>query len=123
MEMMLCPWESPEFLIFSSNIPTLLYYSHFVAILAALIFGLALIGRVRESSPARWFLVTIVLFSIWSAIDVLLWASNRPDIVLFYWNLQILLEILLYASAFFFLCFFLKKKKNLVLGGWAVIPL
>src|SRR3989344_5394301 len=122
MEMMLCPWESPEFLIFSSNIPTLLYYSHFVAILAALIFGLALIGRVRESSPARWFLVTIVLFSIWSAIDVLLWASNRPDIVLFYWNLQILLEILLYASAFYFAYVFIKQKK-LAFGGCAVIAL
>lgn len=97
---LLCPWEAPQYLIFSSNIPTLHYYSHLVAILAAVVFAFVLIGRFRESSTVRWLFVTIFLFSIWTAIDTLLWASNRPDLVLFLWNTQILLEALFYASAF-----------------------
>jgi signal transduction histidine kinase len=98
----LCPWEAPSLLIFSSNIPTLLYYSHFVAILAALLFSFALLPKVGKSMPVRWFFLTIAFFTAWTVIDVLLWASNRPDIVLFYWNLQVLLEMLLYSSAFIF---------------------
>jgi len=98
----LCPWESPDLLIFSSNVPTLLYYSHFIAILAAGIFALVLLPRLRESLPIKLFFTLIVFFSAWAAIDVLLWASNRPDIVLFQLSFQILLEMLLYASAVYF---------------------
>jgi signal transduction histidine kinase len=111
METMLCPWESPAYLIFSSNIPTLLYYSHAIAVLAALIFALVLVKRVRESRPARWLFICLVLFSLWAVADVLLWASNRPDVVLFYWNLQILLEFLIYASAFYFAYVFIRKHE------------
>ncbi len=97
---LLCPWEASQYLILSSNIPALHYYSHLVAILTAMVFALALIGRIRESSTVRWFFVLIFLFSVWTALDTLLWASNRPDLVLFLWNIQILLEALFYASAF-----------------------
>lgn len=97
---LLCPWEAPQFLIFSSNIPTLHYYSHFVAIVAAVVFALALLNRIRESSTVRWLYITFLLFSVWTIIDSLLWASNRPDLVLFLWNAQILVESLLYAAAF-----------------------
>lgn len=107
---LLCPWESAQYLIFSSNVPTLLYYSHFIAILAAIIFALALISRVRESLPIRLFIATIFFFTVWTVLDVLLWASNRADIVLFFWSLQILLEMLLYASAFYFAYVFATQK-------------
>ena len=106
----LCPWESPQYLIFSSNAPSLLYYSHFVAIFAALIFVYILAFKVKESLVTRIFLFSISCFIVWSVIDVLLWASNRSDLVLFYWSLQILLEMLLYASAFYLAYIFIKQK-------------
>jgi signal transduction histidine kinase len=109
---LLCPWEAPQYLIFSSNIPTLLYYSHFVAILAAAVFAFALIGRIRESATVRWLYVTIFFFSAWTLVDVLLWASNSPDLVLFYWNIQILLEALIYGSAFFLAYAFITNKNS-----------
>lgn len=95
-----CPWEAPQYLIFSSNIPTLHYYSHLIAVLAAVVFAFALLSRIRENSAVRWLYVTIILFSLWTVLDTLLWASNWPSLVLFYWNIQILLEALFYASAF-----------------------
>src|SRR3989338_7774243 len=106
----LCPWESPQYLIFSSNAPSLLYYSNFVAIFAALIFVYILAFKVKESLVTRIFLFSISCFIVWSVIDVLLWASNRSDLVLFYWSLQILLEMLLYASAFYLAYIFIKQK-------------
>lgn len=113
---LLCPWEPAQYLLFSSNVPTLLYYSHFVAILTAIIFAIALIPRVRESLSVKLYLATVFFFTVWTVIDVLLWASNRPDIVLFYWSLQILLEILLYTSAFYFAYVFIAQK-NLSFSG------
>ncbi|MES2931172.1 MAG: HAMP domain-containing sensor histidine kinase [Patescibacteria group bacterium] len=114
-------------MIFSSNIPTLHYYSHLVAILAAVVFAFALIGRFRESSTVRWLFVTIFLFSIWTAIDTLLWASNRPDLVLFLWNTQILLEALFYASAFCLSYAFITNKDpgaiNVSLLAVLVLPI
>ena len=40
MEQLLCPWEPSTFLFFSENVPPLVHYSHFVAILAALAVAL-----------------------------------------------------------------------------------
>lgn len=106
----LCPWESAQYFIFSSNVPPLLYYSHLIAILAAVIFTLVLIPRVRESLSIKLFLAVILFFTAWAVMDILLWASNRADIVLFYWSLQMLLEMLLYVSAFYFAYVFIAQE-------------
>ncbi len=105
-----CPWEAAKYFIFSSNVPTLLYYSHFVAIFAAIIFAMALFGQRKENLSVKLFLSTIFLFTAWTVIDVLLWASNSPDLVLFYWSLQILLEILIYGMSFYFAYVFITKR-------------
>ena len=120
---LLCPWEPAQYFIFSSNVPTLLYYSHLTAVLAAAIFALVLIPRVRESLAIKLFLAAVFFFSAWTIIDVLLWASNRPDIVLFYWSFQILLELLLYTSAFYFAYVFIAQKDLQFLGkvGLAIL--
>lgn len=107
---LLCPWEPAQYLIFSSNVPPLLYYSHLTAVLAALIFALVLILRARQSLAVKLFLAAMLFFSAWTIIDVLLWASNRPDLVLFYWSLQILLEILLFTSVLYFAFVFIAQK-------------
>ncbi len=104
-----CPWEPAKHFIFSSNVPTLLYYSHFVAILAALVFA-ALLFHKRQDLSIRFFLNVVFLFISWAVIDVLLWASNRPDLVLFYWSLQILCEVLIYGVSFYFAYVFIKRK-------------
>src|SRR3989344_4731162 len=120
---LLCPWEPAQYLIFSSNVPPLLYYSHLTAVLAAFAFVLVLIPRARESLTVKLFLAAMVCFSAWTIIDVLLWASNRPDLVLFYWSLQILLEIFLYTSAFYFAYVFIVQKDLQFLGKIGLVIL
>ncbi|MEN9622114.1 MAG: hypothetical protein RLZZ67_548 [Candidatus Parcubacteria bacterium] len=107
---LLCPWESARFLIFSSNVPTLLYYSHFVAVLAAIVFFIVLFGQRKNSLAVKLFLFDVVVFTVWTIIDVLLWASNRADIVMFYWSIQVLLEIFIFSTAFYFAYTFITKK-------------
>ena len=106
----LCPWEPAQYFLFSSNVPTLLYYSHLTAVLVAVVFALVLIPRVRESLPVRLFLATIFFFSVWTIIDLPLWALNRPDVDLFLWSLQVLSEVFVYVSAFYFAYVFIVQK-------------
>jgi len=106
----LCPWEPAQYFFFSSSVPTLLYYSHFIAILAAVIFAIALIPRVRESLSVRLFLATIFFFIVWTIIDIPLWAINRPDVDLFLWSVQVLTELFVYVSALYFSYTFIAQK-------------
>src|SRR3989344_5535397 len=99
--LLLCPWESPVFFIFSSNVPPLLHYSHFVAVIAALLVGGYVFFKNRQSLASQLLLTMFALFSFWAISDVFIWATNRTDIVIFWWSLQVLSEPLIYAIAFY----------------------
>ena len=83
MEPLLCPWESPVLLFFSSNVPALVHYSHVIAILAALAIGVYVFASSPRSTVARLFLFLVTTFSVWTILDLVLWATNRPDVVMF----------------------------------------
>lgn len=51
-----------------------------------------------------------LLFSIWSIFDLFIWASNRPDMVIFFWSMQILFEPLVYLLCFYLVYLFVKNK-------------
>lgn len=119
----LCSGEPAQYFFFSSNPPALLYYSHFVAILVAVAFVLLLIPRVRESLAIKLYLAIVFFFMAWAIADVLLWASIRPDVILFSWSLQILLELLLYVAAFYFAYVFISQKDLPFLGKVGLLVL
>lgn len=100
MDPLLCPWESPTYLLFSSNVPNLLHYSHFIAIVAALFVGIFVFLKSRDTLS---FLLLILssLFSFWAILDVIIWASNRTDIIMFLWSIVILIEPLIYVISFY----------------------
>jgi signal transduction histidine kinase len=96
-----CPWESSQYLIYSSNIPTLFFYSHIPAVIVALLVGFLVFFKSGRSAVGGTMLSITLLFSAWSFFDLVLWATNRPDVVLFFWSLQILIESLIYLLAFY----------------------
>jgi len=110
MEQLLCPWESSTYLFFSSNVPDLIYYSHATAIIAALGMGILIFANNPKGAIQRLFLLFTFLFSFWVVLDVVLWATNRPDVVMLFWSLQILLEPLTYATAFYLYYYFLHQR-------------
>lgn len=109
-EPLLCPWEPATLLFFSSNVPALVHYSHLVAILAALTIALYVFVSNPRGIVQRLFLLAVSTFSLWVILDLILWATNRPDVVMFSWTLQILLEPLTYVIAFYLFYFFLYKE-------------
>ncbi len=127
MEQLLCPWEAPAFFIYSNNIPTLFFYSHIPAIIVALLVGFAVFYKTGKSKVGSTLLTISTLFSLWCIIDLILWATNRPDIVIFFWSMQILIEPLIYLLAFYLVYLFIKKDdlpfKSKLLGIMLYFPI
>jgi signal transduction histidine kinase len=95
----LCPWDAPTFLFFSSNIPTLFFYSHIPSMLVALILGSIVYFRDKSSKVARSLFIIVLLFFAWSFSDLILWATNDPSSVMFFWTLQIVIEPLIFIAS------------------------
>src|SRR3990167_1637858 len=106
-QMILCPWEPSVYVFFSENVPPLVHYSHLIAIVAAVTIGLYVFFGDPKAVVSRLFLLMVGFFSTWTILDVILWATNRPDVVMFSWSLQILFEPLTYGVAFYMFYYFL----------------
>lgn len=111
MEQITCPWEQSTYLFFSSNVPDLVHYSHATAIFSAMAISLFIFFNSPKNTISRLFLLFATLFSTWVTLDIVLWATNQPSVVMFSWSVQILLEPLTYATAFYL---FYKT----VVGSW-----
>src|SRR3989344_3319778 len=109
-QMILCPWEPSVYVFFSENVPPLVHYSHLIAIVAAVTIGLYVFFGDPKAVVSRLFLLMVGFFSTWTILDVILWATNRPDVVMFSWSLQILLEPMTYGIAFYLYYYFLYKQ-------------
>ncbi len=105
-----CPWDGAKYLIFSSNTPALLFYSHIPAMLLALAVGLTSIIKARHKTLAWLMAILCGLFFAWAFFDLILWATNSPSTVMFFWSLQILLEPLIFIFAFYITYVFIKQK-------------
>lgn len=110
MQEIYCAWEPSEFLFISSNVPELVHYSHGVAIFAALVISVTIFIGAPRQRVSQLFLLFSLLFSFWAALDMILWATNDPATVMFSWSLQILLEPLTFATAFYLFYIFLVKR-------------
>lgn len=114
-ETLLCPWEPASYMIFSSNVPPLLYYSHIPVVIIALALGIFIFANRNKDDKysnllTKLLLGVIGLFSLYSFMDIVIWASNRSDFVMFAWSLIILVEVFLFAAATYLSLVFIKKK-------------
>lgn len=121
MDLLFCSVEAPRWLLFSEDVPRILFYSHFTAVISALTVGVYVFLKNRKQITTKFLLLLFFLFSLWAMVDVALWATNRTDFVIFGWSLQILIEPLLYVVAFYLFYAFVKGglpsfKKNVIVG-------
>ncbi len=107
MENIRCAFDAPTYLIISEEVTALIYYSHFIAIFAALSISLLVFFHNPKLLVSRLFLVFASVLSTWIFLDVILWSTNDPGIVMFSWSMQVLLEPMLYAIAFYLFYAFL----------------
>lgn len=107
----MCEWDPSAFFIFSDNVfGSLIYYSHFLAIVLALAVGFFVFFQNRKMLQNRLLFLIMLSFSAWVFFDLILWANERPDFIMFFWSMILLVEPLVYALCVYFIDVFIEKK-------------
>ena len=97
----------PNFLIFSTATPVLLYYSHIPTALLALILSAFIFLKNRSSLPGKILSLTALFFALWSLFDLILWTNNDGRVIMFFWSLINLFELLVSLFTLYFSYVFL----------------
>ena len=100
----ICLWEPAPYIIVSGNIwGNFIYYSHLFPALSILLIALFVLIHNPKGKSAQALFLLAVAFTSWSLIDLVLWASDRSDMIMFFWSILIHFELLIYVSAFYFI--------------------
>lgn len=106
----LCNFDGPSWLIISSNVPPLIYYSYGIALFSALVFGLLVFSRGRNKLANQTLLFMLLSFSAWIVASIFFWATNRSDVIMFTWAVTLLVEPMVYAGALYLMMVIAGKK-------------
>jgi len=108
---MICPsYADPTYLIFSTDVPALLYYSHFTAIVISLFLGTFVFLKNRRSLEAKLLFAIAVFFSLWTFFSLITWTNNNSDLIIFVWNFFGILFALICATSLYFTYVFVNKR-------------
>lgn len=103
MDIPLCDWDNARFLLFSENVfDPLIYYSHLGPVLLSFALLLLVLSTVKKQALHYLLISLILFFSVWTILDLILWATEKSEYVMFIWSIMIFFEVLIYAAAFYF---------------------
>src|SRR3989344_2434382 len=91
-------------------VPPLLYYSHIPTAIISLLLGIFIFLKAKRSVAVKLLLSILVLFSLWSALDLVLWLSPDSRMVLFFWSFINLIQMSITILIFYFAYVFLERK-------------
>jgi signal transduction histidine kinase len=103
-------FPQPTYLIFTSEVPTLLYYAHIPSIIISLFIGFCALWGGRQLLLNRLFFTICLLFSLWAAINLITWTNVHSGLIMFVWSFFSLILGLLAISCIYFIYVFLDKK-------------
>jgi len=107
----LCLWEPAPYLIFSDNIwGNFIYYSHLFPSLSVLLIALFVLIQNPKAKTSQALFLLAITFTAWSFIDLVLWASDRSDLIMFFWSILIHFDLLIYIASFYFIHTLLRNK-------------
>jgi signal transduction histidine kinase len=107
----ICSWSTSQYLILSENfIGNFQYYAHFLPSISGLIIAIFVLRANWRNKAAQALLFTTTMFAIWCFLDLITWASERTDVIMFVWSTLIYFELLMYAGAFYFIYAFFNQK-------------
>jgi signal transduction histidine kinase len=105
----ICGWEPTQYFFFSNNVwGDFIYYSHLFPAIAVLIAGVFVLANNPKHKAAQALMLFAIVFTSWSLIDLVLWASDRSDVIMFFWSILIYFDLLVYVTAFYFVYTYLR---------------
>jgi signal transduction histidine kinase len=93
-------------LIFSGEVPQLLYYSHLPAFILSILLGLWVYFSSQKNLESKIFLILSLVFSLLSFLNLIIWTNSNSLTISISWILTIeLFNWLLFLIAYFFYVF------------------
>jgi len=105
-----CAWDPAPYLLFSGEVEPLVYYSHLFPAIAVMILALVVIYRNSKLLTAKLFFAIAALFATYAIFDLILWATEKPSLIMFFWSMLTYIEPLIYATMLYLVLVFIKKK-------------
>lgn len=107
----MCEWDTTRFFIFSDNVfGHLVYYSHLLPLVVSLWLAGFIYWNNRKHLATKWFFITTILLSAWLFFDLILWATEKPALTMFFWSVINMIEPMIYAGILFFMYAFIDGK-------------
>lgn len=102
MDPLACEFDTAHFLIFSDNVfAPLIYYSHLGPLIASLLIGIAVLVVNHRALVNRSLFVITISFAVWVYFDLILWANEKPEYIMFFWSALAPIELFIYASSWY----------------------
>jgi len=123
---MLCYlYPEPTYLIFSSEVPALLYYSHIPTALIALLIALIVFINAPRKLLNRLLGLILLSFVGWIIVNLLTWTIIQGQWILFIWSLYGLLQAAIALISIHFVYVFVRGKampisQKMILTGLAL---
>lgn len=116
IDTLFCGWDSATLFFFSENVfSNLIYYSHFGPLIVSIIVGVTVIANNYKSLLNRLLFVVTASFSLWVIFDLVLWASEKPELIMFFWSMIVPIELTIYAASWYFVAVFANDNKDITL--------
>lgn len=89
---------------------TIASYSHIVPIILSITLGIFVFFKAKFNLFSKVFLVFIFVFCFWLLGDLIIWTSNKSDLIYSLWSFLDYIEIVFYVLGFYFVLIFIKKE-------------
>jgi signal transduction histidine kinase len=93
---------NPVYLIFTSQAPSLLYYSHIPTAITSLFIGILVIYKSRKNISSQILFLLSLLFLSWSFLDLYMWTNSDSRVLSFFWSIINLIEMLVSILTVYF---------------------
>ena len=103
-------YPEPSYLIYSTDLPGLLYYSHIPASIIALLIGFFVFFNGTKLLLNRLLLVIALCFSVWTLANLITWTNIHSEVLLFAWSFFGPLTAMIAVFCVYFIYAFLHKK-------------
>ena len=98
------------FLIFSKDVPSILYYSHIPTVILTFFIASFVFIKSRMSLSSIILLFISILIFIWSFFSLITWTNSNSNIIMFVWSIFVLLDVLIFAANLYFSYVFIDKE-------------
>ena len=104
-----CEYSDLTYLIFSSEAPALLYYSHIPAAAIAIFLSLFIIFKNRQALEAKILVAIAFLYATWAVMNLFIWTLTDIQMIMYLWSFWFTFFALIFVLSFYFQYVFIKQ--------------